>query len=261
MLKDRMVWAALPNGAANALIDSLPRKERGRVLDACQPVSLTIGRVLCHGEEAFTHAYFPLTGAVSLVARVSGRQPLGMGLIGSEGMLGATLALGVKDAPVRAVVRGSGCALRMSASQFQRDLNRLPALRRTIQRYIYVLMSQLSQMVACGRFHEVEQRLARWILMTHDRIEGENLYFTHALLAEMLGVQRSAVSIAAGTLQARGIIRYSRGRISILTRSGLEAVSCDCYATMIDTYERVLALSASSCPVRAVDPERPGATS
>jgi len=225
--------------AVNALIDRLSRTERGEFVAGAESVDLTFGTILCEPGETYRHVYFPLTGFISLVARVSHQQPLEMGLIGSEGMLGVTLVLGVSEAPLRGVVQGDGTALRMSASKFQRAVRESPSLRSTHCRYLYVLMAQLSQTAACTRFHHIEARLARWLLMTHDRAHADHFYLTHQFLADMLGVQRSAVSIAAGALQRRQLIRYTRGEIKILARKGLEAVACECYAAVRDDYAQI----------------------
>lgn len=225
----------------NRLIQGLPRSERDRFLAGCTPVDLVFGEVLCEPDEPFKHVYFPLTGFISLVATVRAHQPLEMGLIGNEGMLGATLVLGVNTVPLRGVVQGSGRALRMSAARFRRELQRTPSLLRALSRYLYVLMAQLSQTAACTRFHEVAARLARWLLMTHDRAHADHFHLTHKFLADMLGVRRSGVTIAAGDLQRRDLIRYTRGEINILDRRGLEAASCECYGAVINDYARQFA--------------------
>jgi len=165
---------------------------------------------------------------------------LEMGLVGNEGMLGVTLKLGIKTAPMRAVVQGTGTALRMTGSNFTRLLGRTPAMFHILDRYLYVLMAQLTRSSACTRFHEIEPRLARWLLMTHDRAHADHFYLTHEFLADMLGVRRSGVSIAAGALQLRKLIRYSRGEITILNRKGLEAASCECYGATQEDYANVL---------------------
>ena len=225
----------------NQLLDNLPRRERNRILECCEPVDLVFGAVLCEPDQAYRHIYFPLSGFISLVQTVGDHQPLEMGLIGNEGMLGATMVLGINAIPLRGVVQGSGTALRMTAAQLRRLLASCPGLERKLSRYLYVLMAQLSQTAACTRFHEVEARLARWLLMTHDRAHADHFHLTHEFLADMLGVQRSAVSIAAGALQKRHLIRYTRGEINILSRVGLEAVSCECYDAVIQDYEQLLA--------------------
>jgi CRP-like cAMP-binding protein len=233
--------ATPPTAVANLLIEGLPRGERKRVLDGCEPVDLVFGTILCDADEPYKQVYFPLSGFISLVASVGSHPPLEMGLIGNEGMLGATVVLGVNASPLRAVVQGSGSALRMSATQLRRNLAECPALLRKLNRYLYVLMAQLSQTAACTRFHEVDARLARWLLMTHDRAHADHFHLTHEFLADMLGVQRSAVTIAAGALQKRALISYTRGEIRIVSRRGLEAASCECYEAVVRDYAQLLA--------------------
>jgi len=222
----------------NLLLAGLPRDEHNRVLECCETVDLRFGDILCEPDQPLLHAYFPLTGFVSRVTAIEGHPALEMGLVGNEGMLGATLSLGVNGAPMRAVVRGAGTALRMTASQLRRELSRGPFLVHTLHRYLYVHLAQLSQTAACTHFHSIEQRLACWLLLTHDRAHADHFRLTHADLADMLGVRRSGISIAAGALQQRGLIRYSRGQIVILDRQGLEAASCECYAAMQQDYSQ-----------------------
>ena len=225
----------------NRLVARLPRKDRLRLLARCSTVDLVFGDVLCEPDQLFQNVYFPLTGFISLVTTVSDHQPLEMGLIGDEGMLGATLALGVDTAPLRAVVQGSGTALRMPAAHLRQELRSCPSLLRSLKLYLYVLMAQLSQTAGCTRFHDIEARLARWLLMTHDRAHADHFHLTHEFLANMLGVRRSGVTVAAGALQKSGLIHYTRGEIQILDRTGLEHVSCECYGAVIDDYARLLA--------------------
>jgi CRP-like cAMP-binding protein len=153
-------------------------------------------------------------------------------------MLGATLALGVGEALRRGVVQGEGSALRMSVAQLQRALRDSPALRRMIHRYLYVQIAQLLRTNVCTHYHEIRPRLARWLLMTHDRANADHFHVTHELLASMLGVRRSGVTVAAGDLQHCQLIQYSRGNVSILDRAGLEASACDCYEAMLHDYAR-----------------------
>jgi CRP-like cAMP-binding protein len=225
----------------NRLLDGLPLKERNKVLNSCELVQLAFGAVLCEPSDPIQHVYFPLRGFISLVTTLAGHQPLEMGRIGNEGLLGATLLLGVDTVPMRSVVQGAGSALRMTTTQFRRALLDSPALLRNLNRYIYVSMLQLSQTAACTHFHEIEPRLARWLLLTHDRAHADHFHLTHQFLADMLGVRRSGVTIAAGALQLRKLIHYTRGQISILDRSGLEAASCECYAVQQQDYEQILA--------------------
>lgn len=201
MRRNDLVAVTDPVAVSNDLIAGLPRADREQILTRCVPVNLVFGAVLCDADRAYRHVYFPLTGFISLVASVGGHPPLEMGLIGSEGLLGVTLVLGVNTAGLRGVVQGSGTALRMTTMQVRRELQRSPALQRVFGRYLYVLMAQLSQSAACTRFHPIGARLARWLLMTHDRADADHFHLTHKFLAEMLGVQRSAITIAAGALQ------------------------------------------------------------
>jgi CRP-like cAMP-binding protein len=225
----------------NRLIDGLPREARNRILKLCEPVDLAFGDILCEADQRLRYVYFPLTGFISLVATVGGHPPLEIGLIGNEGMLGVTLVLGVSAARLRGIVQGRGTALRMTATQLRNELRSSRSLRRTLNRYVFVLLAQLSQTTACTRFHEIKARLARWLLLTHDRAHADHFYLTHQYLADMLGVQRSAVTIAAGALQRKKLIRYTRGEISILNRRGLEAASCECYLAVIDDHARLFA--------------------
>lgn len=224
----------------NRLLASLPRSERGRITKHCEPVNLIFGTILCDTNEPVRHVYFPVEGFISLVTTLNGHQPLEMGMIGNEGMLGATLALDINVAPLRGLVQGTGSALQMSATDFRRELRNAPHMRRTLHRYIYVVMAQLSQMAACTRFHEIEPRLARWLLMTHDRAHADHFHLTHEFLSDMLGVRRSGITVAAGALQAKNLISYSRGEIRILDRRGLEEASCECYHAIFDDYARLL---------------------
>lgn len=226
---------------SNSLLDGLPRADQARILKCCVPVDLELTAVLCESEQPMEHVYFPLTGYISLVMTLGKHPPLEMGLIGSEGLLGATLALGISTARLRGVVQGAGTALRMTAAQARRELKRSPAVTRMFHRYVSVLLAQLSRTAACTRFHHIDTRLARWLLMTHDRAHGDRFHLTHAFLADMLGVQRSAVTIAAGALQAGNIISYTRGDIRILNRKGLEARSCNCYGAISRDYAAVFA--------------------
>lgn len=226
--------------AGNQLIENLPRVQRKRILEQCTTVNLVFGEILCSAGLPLEHVYFPLTGFISRVTPLEGYEPLEVGMIGSEGMLGATLALGIEAAPIRAVVQGSGMALQMTAAQFHHQLQRSPDLKRTLDGYLYVLIEQLAQTAACNSVHEVIARLARWLLMTHDRAHDDTFELTHLFLANMLGVRRSAVSIAAGKLQRRKIIRYARGRIGVTSRQGLESAACECYSADLRTYDRHL---------------------
>lgn len=223
---------------ANRLILELPRKESKLLLSACETVQLEFGTILTERGDQIKNIYFPLNSFVSLVTPLKGHPPLEMGIIGNEGAYGASVVLGVTTAPMRAVVQGLGTALRIETKQFQRIARNSPVLLRTMNRYVYVMMAQLAQTGACNHFHEIEPRLARWLLMTNDRAHSNHFHLTHEFLADMLGVRRSGITVAAGALQAKKLIGYTRGEISILDRHGLEAASCECYDAVNEEYAR-----------------------
>jgi CRP-like cAMP-binding protein len=225
----------------NRLLDGLPKNLRNHILKACELVNLQFGDTLCEADRPFEYAYFPITSFISLVAAVKGHKPLEMNIIGNEGMLGATLSLGIANAPLHALVQGSGSALRISATQLRHELSLAPLLMRKLNHYVYVLLTQLAQTATCVHFHETEPRLARWLLMTQDRTESNELHLTQEFLSDMLGVRRSSVTIAAGIMQDRKLIHYSRGEIIILNRPGLEKIACECYQATIRDYDAILA--------------------
>lgn len=228
-----------PQPVANRLINRLPSRERNSILGICEPVDMLFASALCEPQQILQHVYFPLSGFISLSATVEGHHPLGTRLIGNEGMLGATLVLGVDNVPLRGVVQGPGSALRISAAQFLRAASKNSHLARSIHRYLYLSLVELAQTTACTHFHGVEPRLARWLLMIHDRAHADHFHLTHEFLADLLGVRRSSVTVAAGALQRRNLIHYTRGEITILNRKGLEATSCACYDAVINDYTRL----------------------
>lgn len=223
----------------NLLIAALPDEEQQRFLAGCEKVDLRYADSLCEPGDSIRHVYFPENCSISLLAPAGGNARLEVGLIGHEGLLGAFLAFGVDVYPFKALVQGTGTALRMRGPRFRGELERCPALQYGLKRYTYVLMCQLAQMAACARFHVVEKRLARWLLMTQDRAHSDQFHMTHEFLASMLGVRRVGVTKAASALQQRQLIHYSRGDIKILDRNGLEAASCECYHTDKAIYQRV----------------------
>jgi len=220
----------------NALIAALPARDRAIVQKYSEPAELALGDVLCEPGSPITHVYFPVSSYISLITPEDVVGSLEVGLIGREGVFGITMMLEVHESPLRALVQGPGGALRMSASSFRKAAATSAPFRRLLNRYLYVLMAQIALSAACGRFHVLDARLARWLLMTHDRAGSNTFPVTHEFLAFMLGVRRAGVTIAAGRLQQLNLIRYSRGRIQILDRKGLEAVSCPCYAEQVRIY-------------------------
>ncbi|MCX7171244.1 MAG: Crp/Fnr family transcriptional regulator [Proteobacteria bacterium] len=228
--------------AANRLIASLPSKDRQRFLAGCEPDDLVLAEVLAEPGEPIRHVYFPTESIISLVAPIDGSAGLEVGLVGDEGMFGVSLILGVDVSPLHALVQGPGPVLRMNAAAFCRELAQSIVLQRILNRYLYVLMGQLAQSAACTRFHLVEARLARWLLMTQDRAHSDRFHITHEFMAHMLGVRRVGITKAATALHDRQLISYSRGNITILDRAGLEAASCGCYAADKATYERIMRL-------------------
>lgn len=228
------------NAFKNHLIETLPEADRSRILALCEPVELTLSEVLCEPGKPTRHVYFPTHGYISLVAQVDGSPGVEAGMVGHEGMLGAQLVLGVPTVPLHALVQGEGAAWRIATAPFKRELARSAALRRSLNRYLYVLMAQQASSAACLRFHLIGQRLARWLLMSQDRAHSDSFHLTHEFLAYMLGMRRVGVTAAASVLQRDGLIQYHRGEITVLDRRGLEAATCSCYATSEQTYNKLL---------------------
>jgi CRP-like cAMP-binding protein len=231
----------------NALLAAMPRAGRARLAQLLSPVSLTFGEIL-HEPAAVRYVYFPVDCLVSLFAPIAQHLAVEVALVGSEGMVGVSLALGENTSPLQALVQGSGNALRMDASAFQRELRRDAALQAGVYRYVHLLMGQLGQTAACNAFHPIEARCARWLLMTRDRMQSNELELTHEFMARMLGVRRVGVTVAAGNLQKRGLIAYSRGRITILDAERLAQSACECYAVLKKLYAGVSAAPAHSTP-------------
>lgn len=224
----------------NHLIELLPRKDRLRLLAACEAVELVLAEVLCEPGKPTQYVYFPTDGFISLVAQIEGSPGVEVGMVGREGMLGAQLALGVVTAPLHALVQGQGAAWRIGTRAFRHELESSAALRLGLNRYLYVLMAQLAESAACLRFHQIGPRLARWLLMSQDRSHSNSFAVTQEFLAYMLGVRRVGITAAAGVLQRSGLIKYSRGELTVLDRCGLEAAACGCYAADQKAYADLL---------------------
>jgi CRP-like cAMP-binding protein len=229
-----------PIPVANRLLAALPRKDCQRFLAGCELVEMEFSQILAEPGDRLRHVYFPTDGFISLVTRIDGHSSLEVDLVGDGGMLGISLILGVDRSPLHAVVQGKGWALRMNATSFRRELAKSTALQVMLKRYLYVMMAQFAQNAACTRYHVVEARLARWLLMTQDRAYSNSFHVTHEYLAFMLGVRRVGVTKAATALKRRKLIRYSRGDITVLDRSGMEAASCECYGRDRATYNTIM---------------------
>jgi len=207
----------------NHLIELLPRVDRRNLLAACKLVTLVFEDTLAAPGKPWI-----------------GKYTCPVGMVGREGMLGVQLALGVSTVPLQALVQGGGDAWRITAAAFRVELKRSPALQRILDRYLYVLMTQFASSAACIRFHRIDQRLARWLLMTRDRADSDRFRVTHAFLAYMLGVRRVGVTAAAGALQRRGLITYHRGDLTVLEPAKLLSMACSCYATDRHSYEHMM---------------------
>jgi CRP-like cAMP-binding protein len=232
--------SAIELPSSNHLLSNLPSGEYQQILEASETIELKFGDILCEPYERFRFVYFPLSGFISLMASVEDQQPLEMGLIGNEGLLGVTLILEVDTAVTRGIVHGNGSVLKIGTSQFKQLLKTTPVLLSRLKCYLFVIVTQFTQSASCNHFHKIESRLALWLLMSHDRTHTDHFHFTHDFLASILGVRRSSISIAANKLQRMELISYARGEIKVLNRSGLEAASCSCYAAMSNSYNRLL---------------------
>ena len=223
---------AHPNG--NELLAALPAYDFARLAPMLEPVQIDVGEVLSEPAAPIRHIYFPNDSLISLLGVAEGRMTLEVGLVGREGMLGATVALGHDVSQVRAIVQRAGSASRMDSAKFRTEFARNPSLQRVLYRYTDTLLAQAIQIAVCSRFHVLEARLARSLLITRDRLKSDKFHLTHEFLAHALGVRRVGVTKAASALQQQGLIIYSRGNIEILDVQGLAAASCKCYEIVKD---------------------------
>ncbi len=214
---------------ANLLLAALPPQALAQLLPLLDPVKVDAGEVLCEAGDPLRRIYFPHDCLISLLGVAEGRMTLEVGLVGREGMLGATVALGHDATQVRAVVQRAGSASCMDSRRFQEEVGRNPSLQRVLHRYTDSLLAQAIQIAVCSRFHVLEARLARSLLVTRDRLQSDKFHLTHEFLAHALGVRRVGVTKAASALQQQGLIIYSRGNIEILDAAGLAAAACTCY--------------------------------
>jgi len=223
---------------SNKILASIPDGDRQRLSRRLEPVSLRFGQVLYEPGRAIRYVYFPIDCLVSLLTSVDRHRTLEVGMVGNEGMAGMPFILGVGISGVRALVQGAGQALRMASTPFRAEFERTAALQQALYRYAYALMAQISQTAACNRFHDAGERLARWLLMTRDRVGADDFALTQAFLAHMLGLRRVGVTEAASELKRRNLIAYTRGQLSILDVPGLKRASCSCYPAVNAVFAR-----------------------
>ena len=224
---------------SNLLLDSLSEKDRLGFLEQCDVVQFELGDIIYNADDHIKYVYFPVKSIISLVNPVDKNAGMEVALIGNEGMLGITVMLGSDFAPFRALVQNSGATLRITTEKFLKELRKRPELELKLKRYICVSFSQLVQTTVCNRFHVVEERLARLLLMIYDRMHAKHFHITQQLLAQMLGVRRVGVTKAATSLKQKALITYNRGAVVISDVIGLEASSCICYKTDKETYARI----------------------
>jgi CRP-like cAMP-binding protein len=226
--------------ADNLLLASLGTRERRALLADDQAVELQAGaRIMAAGQQ-LVHVYFPIDCAVSLLIEATEQPLLEIGLVGREGMLGVPSILGVGQSSVSGFVQTTGLAWRIDSEHFVRCLDASERLHHRMLRYVHVHMTQLTEAAACKHFHRLPERLARWLLMSADRLQSSELMLTHEYLSSVLGVRRAGTTLAARGLQERGLINYSRGHIALLDRAGLESAACPCYAREKKLYERLM---------------------
>jgi CRP-like cAMP-binding protein len=235
----------------NLLLEALPEMELAALTADFEPVSFVQNEPLYEADQPLTHAFFVLRGMVSMLRTTGDGATVEVGPVGRDGMVGLPLFLGAGTDPLSACAQILPCeALRMRADAFASACDELPGLRRVISRYTSWVYTGMAQWVACARLHEAPERMARWLLMCHDRLEGDTLALTHDFLAQMLGVRRPTVTLAAGMLQKAGLIRYSRGVVTILDRPRLEELSCECHRVSRQEYLRLFGRLPTGEPSR-----------
>jgi CRP-like cAMP-binding protein len=217
----------------NEILLSLPRNECGVLFADLEYVQMRTHDVLHEAGQPITHAYFVNSGLASVLNMMADGKSVEVGLAGKEGFIGLPLAVGLSTSPNRVVAQVAGGAFRIRASDFVQSLRRCPQLERVLNRFTHAMAMQATQVAACNRVHEVEERLARWLLMSQDRLGGDLVPLTQEFLAHMLGTRRASVTVAAGILQKAGLIRYTRGEVNVVSRTGLEDASCECYHSMV----------------------------
>ncbi|MEL7894111.1 Crp/Fnr family transcriptional regulator [Vreelandella neptunia] len=224
----------------NALLGLLPEEELNRLLPNLEKVTLTLGQSLCESGQQMKHVYFPLDSIVSLLCVMENGASTEIAVVGYEGVVGVSLFMGGETTPSRAIVQSAGQALRLKGHLLKNEFYRAGPMQRLLLRYTQALLTQMAQTAVCNRHHNVDQQLCRWLLLSIDRLPGNELIMTQELIANMLGVRREGVTESAGKLQRAGLISYNRGHIKILDRPGLEARVCECYSVVKEEYDRLL---------------------
>jgi CRP-like cAMP-binding protein len=229
-----------PDPTLNRLLASLSAADRKRLYPHLEALELPYKASLYEANEPIEHVFFITSGVGSLVNTMRNRDAAEVGTIGNEGIVGLPILLGDEQAPTSVYMQVPGVGLRMKADAFRRELLRSDTMRTAFLRYVHAFFNQVAQSAACAHFHTLERRCCRWLLMTHDRVHADEFLLTHEFLAMMLGVRRAGVTVAAGALQKRGLIRYKRGRVTILDVKGLQKLSCECYGVSKREFDRLL---------------------
>jgi CRP-like cAMP-binding protein len=230
----------MPNAKKNHLLDSLPEAAWRRWEALLERVDLPLGMVLYESGSALSHVYFPTTAIVSLLYVMEDGASAEIAVVGNDGIVGVSLFMGGETTPSRAVVQSGGQGYRLSGEHMKEEFNRAGPVLHLLLRYTQALLTQMAQTAVCNRHHSLDQQLCRWLLLSLDRLHGNELVMTQELIANMLGVRREGVTEGALKLQRAGLISYSRGRITVLDRAGLESRSCECYAVVKKEYDRLL---------------------
>ena len=228
-----------PTAKRNHLLAALPEAEWRRWSAVLEPVELKLGQVLYEANGTMSHVYFPTTAIVSLLYVMENGASAEIAVVGNEGLVGISLFMGGESTPSRAVVQSAGQGFRLSSAVMKEEFNRAPVLHLML-RYTQALITQMAQTAVCNRHHSLDQQLCRWLLLSLDRLRGDELLMTQELIANMLGVRREGVTEGALKLQKAGLIRYARGHITVLDRAGLELRTCECYAVVKKEYDRLL---------------------
>lgn len=232
--------ATPPDPRKNHLLATLPDAEWRRWLPQLESVDMPLGQVLYESGNTLSHVYFPTTAIVSLLYVMENGSSAEIAVVGNEGIVGISLFMGGESTPSRAVVQSAGQGWRLQAQMMKDEFNRAGPVLHLLLRYTQALITQMAQTAVCNRHHSLDQQLCRWLLLSLDRLQGNELVMTQELIANMLGVRREGVTEGALKLQKAGLIRYARGRITVLDREGLEKRTCECYAVVKKEYERLL---------------------